>query len=56
MLVYSPEHSWPDYLDEDGKLKSEASEGLFEAPLNLRLLLSTLQVARDGGGGFGGGY
>jgi UDP-glucose 4-epimerase len=29
MLDYSPKRSWSDYLDEEGKLKSDAGEGLF---------------------------
>ena len=29
MLGYSPKRSWRDYLDEDGKLKPGAGEGLF---------------------------
>jgi UDP-glucose 4-epimerase len=29
MLGYSPKRSWSDYLDEDGKLKPSAEEGLF---------------------------
>ena len=29
MLGYSPKRSWRDYLDEEGKLKPGASEGLF---------------------------
>ena len=31
MLGYAPKRSWHDYLDEDGKLKSGAGEGLFGA-------------------------
>ena len=30
MLGYSPKRSWRDYLDEEGKLKPGASEGLFD--------------------------
>ena len=29
MLGYSPKRSWRDYLDEEGKLKPDAGEGLF---------------------------
>jgi hypothetical protein len=29
MLGYSPKRSWRDYLDEEGKLKRGAGEGLF---------------------------
>jgi UDP-glucose 4-epimerase len=29
MLDYSPKRSWSDYLDEEGKLKPDAGEGLF---------------------------
>jgi UDP-glucose 4-epimerase len=29
MLGYSPKRSWSDYLDEEGKLKPSAGEGLF---------------------------
>jgi UDP-glucose 4-epimerase len=29
MLGYSPKRSWSDYLDEEGKLKPDAGEGLF---------------------------
>jgi nucleoside-diphosphate-sugar epimerase len=29
MLGYSPKRSWRDYLDEDGRLKPNAGEGLF---------------------------
>jgi nucleoside-diphosphate-sugar epimerase len=32
MLGYSPKRSWRDYLDEEGKLKPGAGEGLFGAP------------------------
>src|ERR687894_920741 len=31
MLGYSPKRSWSDYLDEEGKLKPGAGEGLFDA-------------------------
>jgi UDP-glucose 4-epimerase len=31
MLGYSPKRSWSDYLDEEGKLKHGAGEGLFDA-------------------------
>jgi nucleoside-diphosphate-sugar epimerase len=31
MLGYSPKRSWRDYLDEEGKLKPGAGEGLFDA-------------------------
>src|ERR671938_797928 len=31
MLGYSPKRSWSDYLDEEGKLKPGAGEGLFSA-------------------------
>ena len=31
MLGYSPRRSWSDYLDEEGKLKPGAGEGLFDA-------------------------
>ena len=31
MLGYSPKRSWRDYLDEEGKLKPDAGEGLFGA-------------------------
>ncbi len=31
MLGYAPKHSWSDYLDEEGKLKPGAGEGLFGA-------------------------
>jgi UDP-glucose 4-epimerase len=31
MLGYSPRRSWSDYLDENGKTKPSAGEGLFGA-------------------------
>ena len=31
MLGYAPKRSWSDYLDEEGKLKPGAGEGLFSA-------------------------
>ncbi len=31
MLGYSPKRSWSDYLDEEGKLKPGAGEGLFDS-------------------------
>ena len=32
MLGFSPKRSWSDYLDEEGKPKPGAGEGLFVAP------------------------